>query len=102
MSFTIVAMNKSSVVESIKKKVGKLIDENIRLSKKCNEAVEIEAKLKDNNRVLQDNINELQKKIGVMELREGIASGSEDKRQAKARVNRLMREIDRCVAMMNN
>ena len=95
-------MNKSSVVESIKNKVEKLINENIRLSKKCIEAVEIESKLKESNRVLQENILALQKKVGVMELREGITGNSEDKRQAKARVNRLMREIDRCVAMMNN
>lgn len=95
-------MNKSSVVESIKKKVEKLINENIRLSKKCVEILESESKLKESNRVLQENIISLQKRVGIMELREGIASSSEDKRLAKARVNRLMREIDRCIAMMNN
>ena len=95
-------MNKSSIVESIKKKVEKLINDNIRLSEKCAELTEVEVKLKESNRVLQEHITSLQKRIGVMELREGIASSSEDKRLAKARVNRLMREIDRCIAMMNN
>ncbi len=95
-------MNKSSIVESIRSKVEKLINENIRLSEKCAEMKVKEAKLKESNRILQEGIISLQKRVGIMELREGIASGSEDKRLAKARVNRLMREIDRCIAMMNN
>ena len=95
-------MNRSSVVESIKEKVEKLISENIRLRDKCAEVAEREVKLKESNRLLQEDISTLQKKIGILELREGFAGSSEDRRLAKARVNRLMREIDRCIAMMNN
>jgi hypothetical protein len=34
-------------------------------------------------------------------LRESMTGGSEDTKVAKARVNRLMREVDKCIALLN-
>ena len=36
-----------------------------------------------------------------MQLTAGLAGGSADKEKARARVNRLMREVDKCIALLN-
>lgn len=95
-------MSRSSIVESIKSKINRIINENIKIRGKYEDILAREVKLKEANRMLQESVISLQKRIGILELREGFAVGSEDKRLAKARVNRLMREIDKCIAMMNN
>lgn len=49
---------------------------------------------------LKQTVAELERRIGVLELKEGLTGGTDSKR-AQARINRLMREIDRCIALMN-
>ena len=51
-------------------------------------------------RELKQTVAELERRIGVLELKEGLTGGT-DSRRAQARINRLMREIDRCIALMN-
>ena len=35
-----------------------------------------------------------------MQLAEGLAGGSGNRDKARARVNRLMREVDKCIALL--
>jgi hypothetical protein len=35
-----------------------------------------------------------------MQLAEGLAGGSQNREKARARINRLMREVDKCIAMV--
>ena len=58
-------------------------------------------KLQAQNRELTNRLAEAERRISSLELSEGLAGNSADRKQAKARVNRLMREIDRCIALLN-
>ena len=56
--------------------------------------------LKAENRTLQERIRELDGELSRMQLTEGLAGESRNREKARARVNRLMREVDKCIALL--
>lgn len=78
-----------------------MLAENERLYDERHKLLEQNAKLKDENLRLKNGIDTLEKRINVLELGESLSGSVADTKQAKARINRLMREIDRCIALIN-
>lgn len=93
-------MPESPVVKSVKEKVGALIADNRKLRQELLDTTEQMEKLKTGNSKLMGDIARLEKRIAVLELKEGMA-GSGDNKLARARVNCLMREVDKCIALLN-
>lgn len=93
-------MAKNDVIESLVQKVGQLISENERLVAENEALSQRRERLTAENRELKQTMTTLEKRIGVLELGAGFTGGG-DTKQAQARINRLMREIDRCIALMN-
>lgn len=94
-------MPENAIISSLGEKIARLIEDNRsahgerdRLAKECD-------RLKTENRELKQAAASLEKRVKVLELGQSITGGSGDTKQAKARINRLMREIDRCIALMN-
>ena len=100
LSPNVVEMARNAVVESLAGKVGRLMEENDRLFAENRELALRRERLAAENRELKQTVAELERRIGVLELKEGLTGGT-DSRRAQARINRLMREIDRCIALMN-
>ena len=73
------------------------MEENDRLFAENRELALRRERLAAENRELKQTVAELERRI---ELKEGLTGGT-DSRRAQARINRLMREIDRCIALMN-
>lgn len=94
-------MAKNAVIEALAEKVGRLIEENERLVKENAVLSEKRDRLTVENRELKEKIAGLEKRIGVLELGNGLIGSSVDRKRAQARINQLMREIDRCIALMN-
>ena len=94
-------MAKNVVIEALAEKVGRLIEENERLVKENAVLSEKKGRLTVENRELKEKIAGLEKRIGVLELGNGLIGSSVDRKRAQARINQLMREIDRCIALMN-
>lgn len=94
-------MAKNAVIEALAEKVGRLIEENERLVKENAVLSEKKGRLTVENRELKEKIAGLEKRIGVLELGNGLIGNSVDRKRAQARINQLMREIDRCIALMN-
>lgn len=94
-------MAKNAVIEALAEKVGCLIEENERLVKENAVLSEKKGRLTVENRELKEKIAGLEKRIGVLELGNGLIGSSVDRKRAQARINQLMREIDRCIALMN-
>ncbi len=66
------------------------------------------SKLKDeivelNNKIQQQDINneDLIKKYESLKLAKSIAVSSGDSHDAKIKINRLVREIDKCISLLN-
>ncbi|HIW98497.1 MAG TPA: hypothetical protein H9866_08450 [Candidatus Tidjanibacter gallistercoris] len=94
-------MVRNAVIESLVGKVERLMDENDRLAAENRELSHGRERLAAENRELKRTVAGLEKRIGVLELENGLRGGGADSKRAQARVNRLMREIDRCIALMN-
>ena len=57
--------------------------------------------LKEEKRALEQRVRDLDHELSKLQLSEGLAGGGADKEKARARVNRLMREVDKCIALLN-
>jgi predicted nuclease with TOPRIM domain len=97
-------MAKQQIVNSLAEKVSRVIAENFRLEQ---QQASLEADLKrlrSENRTLREKLDAMERKVALQSLGEGLAGGAADdaaRKRARAQVNRLMREIDRCIALMN-
>ncbi len=68
--------------------------ENGQLKKK---SIELEEKLKlDDNR-----LNDLEGKYNKLKISKALIASSNDVHDAKLKVNRMVREIDKCIALLN-
>ena len=68
--------------------------ENEQLKKK---SIELEEKLKlDGNR-----LNDLEEKYNKLKISKALIASSNDVHDAKLKVNRMVREIDKCIALLN-
>lgn len=94
-------MPDNAVIKSLAEKVERLIEDNRLVHGERKELAAANEKLIKDNRDLKQSVAALEKRIKVLELGGGLTGGSADTKQAKARINHLMREIDRCIALMN-
>ena len=51
---------------------------------------------------MRERVRSLEKDLARKELTEGLTGRSSDRDKAKARVNRLMREVDKCIALLGS
>ena len=47
-------------------------------------------------------IEELEKKVELMQLGDAFKASSEDVKEAKRKIGRIVREIDKCISMLND
>ena len=97
-------MAKQQIVSALAEKISRLIAENDRLERQQASLEADVAKLRNENRALREKLNATEKQVALQSLSEGLAGGAADstsRKRARAQVNRLMREIDRCIALLN-
>ena len=91
-------MADKSVITNIEARVRQLIDDHKRLSDLCTELTAQRDTLRSEKRTLEERVRELDAELARMQLTEGLAGGGRNREKARARVNRLMREVDKCIA----
>ncbi len=94
-------MADKSVIADLGSRIRRLIDDHRRLSEL---RADLEAQcsaLKAENRSLQERVRRLDAELSRRQLAEGLAGGDSDREKARARINRLMREVDRCIALLD-
>lgn len=103
-------MSSKALIESIAKSAEKLVEQNRRLRSEVERLEAAREKLRNENRRLETENAALGRRIALGELASGFAghAGREapglDRHGAKiarTRVNRLLREVDRCIALLN-
>ena len=93
-------MAEKGVIMNIAAQVDRLIGSHSALAKACSELTAERDSLRDENRMLKLQIRELQQQLSRMQLSDGLSGGGADKERARARINRLLREVDRCIALL--
>ena len=88
-------MADKQIVKRLVEQVERLLDEHRRISGDCR------ALLAARNRALQEQNRQLESKIKCFELGRGMGGEKGDRERARARVNNLLREVDKCIAMLD-
>lgn len=86
---------------NIAAQVDRLVGSHAALARACSELTAERDSLREENRTLAMQVKELQNRIARLQLRDGLSGGVADKEQARARINRLLREVDRCIALID-
>lgn len=93
-------MADNSVITTFEGRIRQLIDDHKRLVKLCTELTSERDSLKAENRTLLERTKQLDSELSRMQLTEGLAGEGRNREKARARVNRLMREVDKCIALL--
>lgn len=94
-------MADKSVIINLENRIGRLIEDHRRLRSLSKELVAERDALKTINRSLEERVRELDAELARMQLTEGLSGESRNREKARARVNRLMREVDKCIALLD-
>lgn len=94
-------MAEKGVIMNIAAQVDRLVGSHSALAKACSELTVERDSLREENKTLKLQIRDLQQQLSRMQLTDGLSGGGADRERARARINRLLREVDRCIALLN-
>tara|TARA_B100001758_G_C18415820_1_gene619606 strand:+ start:6758 stop:7039 length:282 start_codon:yes stop_codon:yes gene_type:complete len=90
-----------NIIYNIEDKVGKLV-------KKCTQLSLEKDNLQQNNNILNVQLQEkeseivaLQEKVKLMNISKSVDATKEDVRATRLKINEYVREIDKCIALLN-
>lgn len=79
----------------------KLIDENNQLRSESSQNAEELGQLRDRVSSLEAQLAEQSEKEQVLRMAQSLGGEAADNSAAKRRINELVREIDKCIALLN-
>lgn len=94
-------MADNNVIATLEARIRQLIDRYRQLAGRCAELDAQCAALRSENRALEERVKRLDAQLARAELAGGLAGAGRDREKARARVNRLMREVDKCIALLS-
>ncbi|WP_306642915.1 hypothetical protein [Sanyastnella coralliicola] len=89
-----------NVIGDIRKKVGQLLEERSRMAEEMKQKDEALNALQHQLDQTQQQIDELEKANHTLKIAKSL-TGAEDNTEAKQKINELVREIDKCIALLN-
>jgi predicted RNase H-like nuclease (RuvC/YqgF family) len=90
-----------SLVSNLEKKVEKLVDLHRESSKSISTLKQNNNELKKNIEEQKQTIKELEEKNKILRLSKSISDNNENTHELKLKINELIREIDKCTALLN-
>ena len=93
-------MAEKNIIRTLEGRVRELMTDHQRLVTLCTEMESELAALRAEKRTLEEEQKRLQTELQRKELGEGLSGDSRNRDKARARVNRLMREVDKCIALV--
>lgn len=94
-------MATNALIEALDKKVDSLIAENRDLRAELARALSAR-ELSDRGRAAaEESVRRLEQRVRTLETTTSFVGTEEDNRAARLRINRLIREIDSCIALIN-
>ena len=95
-------MSQKDIDKRLHDQVERLIADHERIAKECRELVKQRDKLLGEKHRLEERLREQDTRIKSLEL-VGVMRGDDGNvERARARVNNLLREVDRCIAAIKN
>lgn len=94
-------MADKTVIPMLEREVRLLIADHRRVSALCLEMKQERDALMIENRSLKERLRNLEEELANLQLAQALSGSGNSRDKARARVNRLMREVDRCIALLN-
>lgn len=94
-------MADKSIITNLEERVRQLMEAHRSLVELGEELKATCSKLQVANRALEEENRELRDRVARAELAEGLAGDNRNREKARARINRLMREVDKCIALVS-
>ncbi|MFI3319306.1 MAG: hypothetical protein SNH01_00850 [Rikenellaceae bacterium] len=95
-------MAQKTIIESLESRVLDLMEDHRKLRSECRELISEREALLSQRRALKEQVAELERQLSIFQLREGFGTTAADRDQARLRVNRLMREVDKCITLLTS
>lgn len=92
-------MNAEVIIENLGRKIERIIQRDRALLQDYRKVCSQRDRLRADNRDLKERIAALERRISTLEIAGGL-NGAEDRKAARARINRLMREVDKCLELV--
>jgi hypothetical protein len=98
--------DKDKVINNLKEKINTIISFFERTKEENNQLFLEKQELLAQNKEKDEKIKELEKALGTAKFASAIVSSDEEevseiKHDAKIKINRMVREIDRCISLLN-
>jgi hypothetical protein len=91
----------TDLLGEFKVKLDKLINIHLRMKREKQLLIEEQSQLKEQIRLLTIKNEELVKNKEDLKFAKSLLGADEDSHEAKIKINRLVREIDKCIALLN-
>ncbi|MBC8266109.1 MAG: hypothetical protein H8E84_04000 [Flavobacteriales bacterium] len=99
---TIIFNNKmEAIVDSLAVKIKKLISLYGKAKQKVGVVVNENEKLKEELAKKQETVEKLEEKIKVIKISKLVSIDKEDNKKTKQKINEYVREIDKCIGLLN-
>jgi hypothetical protein len=89
------------LLREFKEKLDRLIGLHQKMKAEHQLHIEEEKRLNEQINMLMISNQDLNKKIEDMKFAKSLVGGNEDSHEAKIKINRLVREIDKCISLLN-
>ncbi len=94
-------MAEKGIITDLKAQVAVLISDHKRVVMLNSKLLAERDKLLLERRELQEQVSGLSSELSSLRLSDALSGNGVDRDKARARVNQLMREVDRCIALLN-
>ncbi|MFI3281096.1 MAG: hypothetical protein R3Y44_03875 [Rikenellaceae bacterium] len=94
-------MAKKGIIKELEAQVAALVADHKRVSALNRNLEAQREKLLLERRELQEQVAGLSSELSSLRLSEALSGNGTDRNKARARVNQLMREVDRCIALLS-
>jgi len=90
-----------NILDRLEDKIRKLITQYTVLQKRCDDSDAQVRQLRSENEQLRSRAQQLEKKLDYLKTANAIHA-REDNQEAKMKMGRLVREIEKCIALLNS
>ncbi|MEI6679076.1 MAG: hypothetical protein WCL21_10750 [Mariniphaga sp.] len=91
----------TDLLREFKEKLDKLINLHLRMKSEKHLLIEEQSQLNEKIRLLSLNNEELAREMEVLKFAKSMLEEDENSHEAKLKLNRIVREIDKCIALLN-
>ena len=90
------------LIKEMKEKIESLISENIENKNDINDLITNRKKLQEEIENLKKRVSESESKYEDLKMSKILLTSVKDKYEAKDKISSIVREIDNCIALLNN